>query len=126
MLPSHSMLTHNPTTGGFMKQIALFLVLILMVSICALPAFGWGNATHMYLAHSLGLPNGTPNLREMYGAVLPDVFNYMFDANGQYLYNQTHMNSMPFFTAATNDVLKETALGFLTHNGAWGADHSAH
>lgn len=109
-----------------MKQIATLVVLALMVSLCTLPAFGWGNATHMYAAHKLGVPNGTSNFREMYGSVLPDISTYMFDTKAQYLYGQTHLNPMPFYTAASSGVLKGTALGFLTHNGLWGMDYSAH
>ena len=48
----------------------LFLSLIIGVTLCAGPnlAFGWGAATHAYLAKKLGHEPGVTNLQEMYGA----------------------------------------------------------
>ncbi len=42
----------------------LFLILIISVTLCAVPnfAFGWGAATHAYLAKELGHEPGVMNL----------------------------------------------------------------
>jgi hypothetical protein len=107
-----------------MKRTALLLA-VLMLGISTL-AFGWGNATHVYLANRLGAKLGPVNLQEMYGALTPDVFNFMFDANGQILSNLTHFQPGLIYAAATTAEEKAIAYGFMTHNNAFGADLTAH
>ena len=41
--------------------------------------FCWGSAVHAYIADHLGKKAPLLNLNEVYGAMAPDVFNYMFD-----------------------------------------------
>ncbi len=101
-------------------------VAALLILVAVQGAFSWGNATHVYLARELGVKFGPLNRNEMYGAVLPDVFNTMFDANGQFLYDATHHNFMPVYRMAWRPSLKSVGLGFLTHNDTWGADFTAH
>jgi hypothetical protein len=62
----------------------------------------------------------------MYGAVLPDAFNYLFDARGEYLYQQTHFNFAPFYEASRMIPLRGIGFGFVSHNNEWGADFYAH
>ena len=89
-------------------------------------AFGWGNATHVYVAKQLGAKFGLSNMNEMYGAVLPDCFNLILTEEGQFLYAQTHDNAMPVWLAADSRAKKSLALGYMSHNQSWGADYTAH
>ena len=107
---------------NFTKLFCLASLSILLTS----TALSWGNATHMYFAKHLSTKPGPANFNEMYGAVLPDAFNFMFDANGQYLYAQTHENFQPIYTLAWNPHLKEIAFGDVSHNQLFGADWTAH
>jgi hypothetical protein len=102
------------------------LVASLLLLVAVQGASAWGNATHVYFAKELGVKHGPLNLNEMYGALLPDVFNFTFDAQGEYLYDATHFKFMPVYRKAWTPGLKATAIGFLTHNGTWGADYTAH
>jgi hypothetical protein len=106
-----------------MKQL---VILALLLVLAGSVAFGWGNATHMYFANQLGVAHGIANQHEMYGAVLPDVFNLMLDANGTFLYDQTHHNFAAVRCAAWRCELKAVAFGFASHNDTWGADYTAH
>jgi hypothetical protein len=103
----------------------IFFVAILSMMLTSI-ALSWGNATHMYLVKNLSTKPGPANFNEMYGAVLPDVFNFMFDANGQYLYLQTHESFQPLYSRAWNPHLKEVAFGDVSHNQLFGADWTAH
>jgi hypothetical protein len=107
----------------------LFLSLIIGVTLCAGPnlAFGWGAATHAYLAKELGHEPGVMNLQEMYGAVVPDMFNLMFGYEHQsYLWTETHYQFMKVVEEAKFDESVAFAYGFACHNEDWGADHTAH
>lgn len=107
----------------------LFLSLIIGVTLCAGPnlAFGWGAATHAYLAKELGHEPGVMNLQEMYGAVVPDIFNLMFGYEHQdYLWTETHYQFMKVVEEAKFDESVAFAYGFACHNEDWGADHTAH
>ncbi len=107
----------------------LFLSLIIGVTLCAGPnlAFGWGAATHAYLAKELGHEPGVMNLQEMYGAVVPDMFNLMFGYEHQdYLWTETHYQFTKVVEEAKFDESVAFAYGFASHNEDWGADHTAH
>jgi len=103
--------------------------LIIIVVVCAGPnlAFGWGPATHAYLAKELGHEPGVMNLQEMYGSVVPDMFNLMFGYEHQdYLWIETHYQFMKVVDEARFDESVAFAYGFASHNEDWGADHTAH
>lgn len=102
------------------------LVASIVLLVAAQSAFSWGNATHVYFAKELGTRFGLMNAHEMYGAVLPDAFNFMFDANGKILYDATHYQFLPVYQNAWKPALKSTGFGFVSHNGTWGADFTAH
>ncbi|CAG0927779.1 hypothetical protein PLCT1_00499 [Planctomycetaceae bacterium] len=102
------------------------LVASVVLLVAAQSAFSWGNATHVYFAKELGTRFGLMNAHEMYGAVLPDAFNFMFDANGQILYDATHHQFLPLYQNAWKPALKSTGFGFVSHNDTWGADYTAH
>lgn len=100
--------------------------LMLLCSMAA-PLYGWGSATHAYIAHQIGKQQGTSNLNEIYGAVLPDVFNGMFgDPYQGQLWTQTHYEFIKLVESAEFQLDKALAFGFAGHNEAWGADQTAH
>ncbi len=91
------------------------------------PAYGYGSATHAYIAHQIGIQQGSSNLSEIYGALLPDVFNTMFnDPYQSQLWTQTHYEFVKLVDGAASDSDKALAYGFASHNEAWGADRTAH
>lgn len=107
----------------------LFLNLIIAVVVLAVPdlSFGWGAATHAYLAKELGHEPGVLNLQEMYGAVVPDIFNLMFGYEHQdYLWNKTHYEFMKVVDEGKLDESRAFGYGFASHNEEWGADYTAH
>ena len=107
----------------------LILNLTVLVILCltVTSAFGWGAATHTYLANELGSQHGSVNLHEMYGAVLPDMFNLMFGHPYQeYLWDETHYEFMKVVEKAKSREEKALGYGFASHNEDWGADYTAH
>ncbi|HUU20794.1 MAG TPA: hypothetical protein VMW72_26850 [Sedimentisphaerales bacterium] len=103
--------------------------MIISVTLCVVPnlAFGWGAATHAFLAKELGHEPGVMNLQEMYGAVVPDMFNLMFGYEHQdYLWTETHYQFMKVVNEAKSDESMAFAYGFASHNEDWGADLTAH
>ncbi len=99
---------------------------LVMTIILSTSVFAWGSATHLYITEKLGNKEDVLDQQEMYGATLIDVFNFMFGVPYQpYLSAETHYGFMKLVDAAEPE---EAALayGFVSHNGAWGADHTAH
>jgi hypothetical protein len=103
---------------------ARILMGIVVVELClAGPVFGYGAATHTYMAHRLGSEFGLMDLEEMYGAVLPDMFNLLFDQPYQgYLWTETHYEFMKLVDLGRFGRRKALAFGFASHNEEWGAD----
>jgi hypothetical protein len=115
--------------GGRMMTKNSFFTVMIAVSICAAPgqSFGWGAATHTYLAKELGHEPGVLNLNEMYGAVAPDMFNIMFGYEHRgFLWNKTHYGFMKVVDRGNLDESRAFGYGFASHNESWGADHTAH
>lgn len=106
-----------------------FFVMVVAMLMCSLPApcYGWGAATHAYIAKELGDMQGVTDLQAVYGAVLPDMFNLMFgDPYQQDLWTRTHYEFMKVVEQAESDRDRALAYGFASHNEAWGADRTAH
>ena len=109
------------------SAMSLNLTVLVILFLTVTSAFGWGAATHTYLANELGSQHGSVNLHEMYGAVLPDMFNLMFGHPHQdYLWNETHYEFMKVIQKAESCEKKALGYGFASHNEAWGADYTAH
>jgi len=93
-------------------------------------ALAWEKGTHAYIADLLRKKAGAQNLEEVYGAMAPDAFNYLFAMPGvlyrDWLYQQTHFEFMKVQNAAKTGTDKSAAAGFLSHNNVWGADMTAH
>jgi hypothetical protein len=111
-----------------MTRYTLFVLAVLMLwwSVPA-PLYGFGLATHAYIAREAGDQQGPASLPEIYGAVLPDVFNLVFgDTYQTQLATQTHLEFMKLIEQAQSAQDKALAFGFASHNESWGADWTAH
>jgi len=96
-------------------------------------AYGWGSATHAYIDDHLGKKGPVKNLNEIYGAMAPDVFNFLFSNMDmmKYLYSVTHYRLYPddflhVWDNSHNSLSKAASFGFVSHNGEFGADVTAH
>ncbi|MHC4622783.1 MAG: hypothetical protein ACYS4W_02660 [Planctomycetota bacterium] len=108
-------------------KLILSLTVAAIVSIPATSVFAWGTATHSYFAHELGNEFGVMNRHEIYGSVLPDMFNLLFDyPHQEYLWTQTHYQFMKLVDIANFGKPKALAYGFAGHNEQWAADYTAH
>lgn len=109
-----------------MKKTAVFFLAPLFLLTATGSAYAWGNAVHTWLASRLGTKAGYYDFQELYGATLPDQYNFLLDANGSYLAYQAHTNVGPVIDNADNCRLKALAFGFASHNDVTGADYTAH
>lgn len=104
----------------------LFLVLILAVNY----SLAWERGTHAFIVHQLKKASGPYDIEEMYGAMAPDAFNYLFTMPGlayrDFLYDQTHHYFLKVQNAVKYGYEKPSAYGFISHNDTWGADSTAH
>jgi len=114
----------------FWKKLSAMVAGVVLVSaIASSQAFAWGSATHAYIDDRLGKQGPLRNLNEMYGGMATDVFTYLFENLDwlDYLYMETHYNSyLALWNKADTILEKAVAFGFVSHNGATGADATAH
>jgi len=110
------------------KNFVVMGVLCLGLMFSSSEAFSWGFATHAYMDDHLGKKGVQSNLNEIYGGVMPDLFNTLFDYPEylDFLPDQTHLKFMKVWKASRGDVEKSLAFGFVSHNDRWGADFTAH
>jgi hypothetical protein len=112
------------------KAICLLAAVSIGLAMVAGAAAAWERGTHAYIADKLKKAGGPYNIDEMYGAMAPDVFNYLFTEPNvlfrDYLYDQTHHQFMKVRNAVKWGYEKSSAYGFLSHNNIWGADSTAH
>jgi hypothetical protein len=112
------------------KATGLFLSIGLALAVLAVTSGAWERGTHAFIADKLKKANGPYNIEEMYGAMAPDVFNYMFTPPGilyrDYLYDQTHHYFLKVQQAVKYGYEKSSSYGFISHNDIRGADSTAH
>ena len=110
------------------RNIVVMGVICLGLLFSSSEAFPWGFATHAYMDDHLGKKGIRNNLNEIYGGVMPDLFNTLFDYPEylDFLPVQTHLKSMKVWKASRGKVEKSLAFGFVSHNNRWGADFTAH
>ncbi len=110
------------------KIVCLLFSGILILSVSAPLAFGWGSATHAYMNSLMRRPTTNPALDFIFSGTAPDVFNYMFNYPVYlgYLQDQTHHYFMKVWRARRLAGERHEALGFVSHNDTWGEDSSAH
>ena len=112
-----------------MRKVIVLLTVLTTVVLMTTMAFGWGFGTHAYIASEIGKRGGDPNLMEVYGATLPDLFNYAFDVECNYddLYALIHdTDFMDVFETKNKGLEKWLAKGLVMHNQPFGMDHTAH
>ncbi len=114
-----------------MKQAAIAMVLLGLVATApAPPAFGWGSATHALIGHEMRAQAGPVDLDEIYGSMAPDLFNFLFltpyEPFSPYLYGLSHGNGQQLRAALRRGWEKAELYGFLGHNDLWGSDLTAH
>jgi hypothetical protein len=82
---------------------------------------------HAYIADQIAKKAGWKNVNEMYGAMAPDVINYMFySPNLAQMYMATHLDFEALWNEAGTPQERTLAYGFVMHNNAWAADFTAH
>jgi hypothetical protein len=122
-------------TQGIQKLSETVVVMSLFFALTMGQAYGWGSATHAYIDDHLGKKGPVKNLNEIYGAMVPDVFNFLFSNMDmmKYLYTVTHYQGVGYaddylnvWENSHNFLSKATAFGFVSHNGNFGADLTAH
>ena len=120
-----------------MKRLTIVtLATVATVLLTTASAFAWGFAVHAYVADQIGKRNGDPNVNEVYGATLPDLFNYAFAMPPTIFDSSCDQDTLFTITHVTNygDVIerknrgleKRLATGFYSHNQFGGADLTAH
>lgn len=110
-----------------MKKTITFIFLLFLVMFPAAKAFAWGSATHAYFAKELGRKHGYLDLQEIYGGMLPDLFNPLYGSDYRdYFWQQTHHEFMKVVDNACGCQLKACAFAVGSHNDIWGADYTAH
>ena len=115
------------TKSKMMKVLAVGL-LFLVVGFFSSEAYSWGFATHTYINDHLGKTKRNQNMDEIYGAVAPDAFEYLFNFPSylSFLSDQTHTEFMKVWDVPKAGLGKSLAFGFASHNDVWGADSTAH
>jgi len=113
------------------RTIAAVIAVALGTAVFVTPALSWEKGTHLYIADKLKKQGGMNplNMDEMYGAMAPDIFNYVFDLPAEvyaWLYDQTHHQFALMWRAVKWGYEKPLAFGFVSHNDTWGADRTAH
>ncbi len=89
-------------------------------------AFSWGWAVHTYIDEQFETKWQIRNANLLYGALVPDIFNYEFNEPALYMHAQTHNNFMDLWDATRSQPGKALAFGFVSHNELWGVDYTAH
>ncbi len=110
------------------RQFVTVGLALLMLLSFSTEALSWSAATHAYIEDQLGKQKGFENANEIYGGMVPDLFNYLFNFPSylDYLYGQTHNESTKVWNISRWGLEKSLAYGLVSHNDVWGADFTAH
>ena len=107
------------------------LMVVAVVLAFAVTASAWESLTHAYLMEMIKNGAGNTTNDERYGITGPDFFNFLLSSPYRsFLYDQTHEEFMRVWHMAGNGMKgtpeEALAMGFVCHNGVWGADLTAH
>lgn len=110
------------------KKVLCGVILVLSLTMAAA---AWDVLAHALIMEQIKGGAGQANGNEIYGITSPDFVNYLYgSAYYDWLYDQTHTNFMRVWRMAGNgpkaEAEKSLAMGFVAHNGLWGADYIAH
>ncbi len=114
------------------KGILSISTCIVILLFCTSTALPWGSAAHAYIAVNMGKELGLENVNKIYGAMLPDLFNYAFSLPNQQMFQDlTHGTPgmetfMNVWMSAATPMQMALGYGFLSHNDVWAADYTAH
>ena len=112
------------------KALVPVISIFLLLGILSGLASAWERGTHAFIAHKLKKASGPYDIEEMYGAMAPDAFNYLFTPPyilyRDFLYDQTHHHFLKIQNAVKYGYEKASSYGFISHNNLWGADSTAH
>jgi hypothetical protein len=108
-----------------MKTKALFgVVLVLGLS---MTAAAWDVLAHSFIMEQIKGGPAKTNGNEVYGVTSPDFVNYLMGSPYfNWLYDETHKDFMRVWHKAETPAEQSLAMGFVAHNGLWGADYTAH
>jgi len=106
------------------KKVLIGIVFVLTLSLTA-PA--WDVLGHAFIMEQIKGGPQNANGNELYGITSPDFVNYLLNTPYyDYLYKSTHTDFMRVWNMATTPAAQSLAMGFVAHNGVWGADYPAH
>jgi len=110
------------------KKVFIGIVLVLALS---MTAAAWDVLGHAFIMEQIRGGAGNANANELYGITAPDFVNYMIGTPYySFCYDLTHEDFMRVWHMSNNGIksteLQKVALGFVAHNGVWGADYIAH
>lgn len=110
------------------KKVLCGVILVLSLTMAAA---AWDVLAHALIMEQIKGGAGQANGNEIYGITSPDFVNYLYgSAYYDWLYDQTHTNFMRVWRMAGNgpkaEAERSLAMGFVAHNGLWGADYIAH
>jgi len=110
------------------KKVFIGIVLVLTFS---MTAAAWDVLGHAFIMEQIKGGPAAANGNEVYGITTPDFVNYLIGTPYyEWLYEQTHTNFMRVWRMAGNgkkgSAEQALAMGFVAHNGVWGADRIAH
>jgi hypothetical protein len=124
-------------SGAGKRQLVGLALLLAAVAAGPDEAFAWGPATHAYIADHIGMTEDVQNLNEMYGAMVPDLFNtYLAAAENPDLMaclrNGSHGDTLTNADAFKRiwelvrfGFARSAAFGYMSHNDLWGSDNGA-
>lgn len=106
-----------------LSKLVVFLVFITMIFIQSL-AHAFNPIAHLYIAEKV-FQNKNINLQ--YGSISPDLSLYVDNPEKwPTAFTDTHYEYIDLRPYALSPTQRAFALGWLTHNEAWGADYYAH
>lgn len=111
-----------------MKRLIRFSSFLMVVCLIIGPSLvqAFNPATHIYIADKV-FRNCRPKIDLYYGSIAPDLALYVPDPEKwPTAFDDTHYNYINLSSYALRFSQKAFALGWLTHNEEWGADHYAH
>ncbi len=117
------------------KSVWMMILALFLVPALSRQAWAWGSATHAYIMERVSTAVFQLRVQEVYGAMVPDLFNYLFGVPFQgWLHDNTHATWDPpddsgisaLWAKADEADQKAAAAGFAGHNNLWGADSTAH
>jgi hypothetical protein len=97
-----------------------------LIAALSITAWAWAPGTHAYIANAI-YPGNPDNV--IFGSIAPDINQILSTDQNSVFFKDTHYDVMGMWASTSlvpTPSSKPLALGFLTHNEAWGADHYAH